>query len=87
VVCSESELGLLRRDSGSIYERRLRVVTGADGFMGSHQLGPLSDFCFCIDGVRGHLRVAAHGKPGEVYVDGQGESLDSRLGGDDPACR
>ncbi len=38
-------------------------------------LDPLRDFCFCTDGVRGHLTVAAHGKPGEVYVYGQGENI------------
>ena len=38
-------------------------------------LEPLRDFCFCTDGVRGHLTVAAHGKPGEVYVYGQGENI------------
>ena len=39
------------------------------------QLDPLRDFCFCTDGVRGHLTVAAQGKPGEVYVYGQGENI------------
>jgi dTDP-glucose 4,6-dehydratase len=39
------------------------------------QLDPLRDFCFCTDGVRGHLTVAAHGIPGEVYVYGQGENI------------
>jgi len=38
-------------------------------------LEPLRDFCFCTDGVRGHLSVAAHGKPGDVYVYGQGENI------------
>ena len=38
-------------------------------------LEPLRDFCFCSDGVRGHLTVAAHGKPGDVYVYGQGENI------------
>jgi len=38
-------------------------------------LDPLRDFCFCTDGVRGHLTVAAHGNPGEVYVYGQGEAI------------
>ena len=33
-------------------------------------LDPLRDFCFCTDGVRGHLTVAAHGRPGDVYVYG-----------------
>src|SRR2546427_3099603 len=27
------------------------------------QLDPMRDFCFCTDGVRGHLTVAAHGIP------------------------
>jgi dTDP-glucose 4,6-dehydratase len=39
------------------------------------QLEPLRDFCFCTDGVRGHLTVAAHGVPGDVYVYGQGENI------------
>ena len=39
------------------------------------QLEPLRDFCFCTDGVRGHLTVAATGIPGDVYVYGQGENI------------
>ena len=38
-------------------------------------LDPLRDFCFCTDGVRGHLTVAANGVPGEHYVYGQGENI------------
>ena len=38
-------------------------------------LEPLRDFCFCTDGVRGHLTVAAKGTPGDVYVYGQGENI------------
>jgi dTDP-glucose 4,6-dehydratase len=38
-------------------------------------LEPLRDFCFCTDGVRGHLTVAAKGSPGDVYVYGQGENV------------
>src|SRR5918997_356840 len=38
-------------------------------------LEPLRDFCFCTDGVRGHLTVAAHGVPGDVYVYGQGQNI------------
>src|SRR4249919_2274196 len=38
-------------------------------------LEPLRDFCFCSDGVRGHLTVAAKGTPGDVYVYGQGENI------------
>jgi dTDP-glucose 4,6-dehydratase len=38
-------------------------------------LEPLRDFCFCGDGVRGHLTVAAHGIPGDVYVYGQGKNI------------
>ena len=41
----------------------------------SGNLEPLRDFCFCTDGVRGHLTVAAHGTPGDVYVYGQGENI------------
>jgi dTDP-glucose 4,6-dehydratase len=39
------------------------------------QLEPMRDFCFCTDGVRGHLMVAARGIPGDVYVYGQGENI------------
>ena len=39
------------------------------------QLEPLRDFCFCTDGVRGHLTVTAYGIPGDVYVYGQGENI------------
>jgi dTDP-glucose 4,6-dehydratase len=42
------------------------------------QLEPLRDFCFCTDGVRGHLTVAAHGVPGDVYVYGQGKNISMR---------
>jgi dTDP-glucose 4,6-dehydratase len=38
-------------------------------------LEPLRDFCFCTDGVRGHLMVAAKGVPGDVYVYGQGQNI------------
>jgi dTDP-glucose 4,6-dehydratase len=38
-------------------------------------LEPLRDFCFCTDGVRGHLTVAAYGIPGDVYVYGQGTNI------------
>jgi dTDP-glucose 4,6-dehydratase len=38
-------------------------------------LDPLRDFCFCTDGVRGHLTVAAMGKPGDVYCYGQGRNI------------
>lgn len=38
-------------------------------------LEPLRDFCFCTDGVRGHLTVAAKGVPGDHYVYGQGENI------------
>jgi dTDP-glucose 4,6-dehydratase len=39
------------------------------------QLEPMRDFCFCTDGVRGHLTVAAQGIPGDHYVYGQGENI------------
>src|SRR2546421_7548112 len=39
------------------------------------QLEPMRDFCFCTDGVRGHLSVAAHGVPGDLYAYGQGENI------------
>ena len=41
-------------------------------------LEPLRDFCFCTDGVRGHLMVAAKGIPGDLYVYGQGENISMR---------
>ncbi len=39
---------------------------------------PMRDFCFCTDGVRGHLMVAARGIPGDVYVYGQGTNISMR---------
>jgi dTDP-glucose 4,6-dehydratase len=42
------------------------------------QLEPMRDFCFCTDGVRGHLTVAALGIPGDVYVYGQGANITMR---------
>jgi dTDP-glucose 4,6-dehydratase len=42
------------------------------------QLEPMRDFCFCTDGVRGHLMVAARGIPGDVYVYGQGQNITMR---------
>jgi dTDP-glucose 4,6-dehydratase len=39
------------------------------------QLEPMRDFCFCTDGVRGHLTVAARGIPGDLYVYGQGTNI------------
>jgi dTDP-glucose 4,6-dehydratase len=39
------------------------------------QLDPMRDFCYCTDGVRGHLAVAAHGVPGDVYAYGQGKNI------------
>jgi dTDP-glucose 4,6-dehydratase len=41
-------------------------------------LEPMRDFCFCTDGVRGHLTVAAHGVPGDLYVYGQGANISMR---------
>jgi dTDP-glucose 4,6-dehydratase len=38
-------------------------------------LDPMRDFCYCTDGVRGHLTVAARGIAGDVYVYGQGENI------------
>jgi dTDP-glucose 4,6-dehydratase len=42
------------------------------------QLEPMRDFCFCTDGVRGHLVVAARGIPGDLYVYGQGKNIAMR---------
>src|SRR3954464_835468 len=36
VIWSEGELDALRADLGDVYEGRTCLVTGADGFMGSH---------------------------------------------------
>jgi dTDP-glucose 4,6-dehydratase len=38
-------------------------------------LEPRRDFCFCTDGVRGHLTVAARGIAGDLYVYGQGKNI------------
>ena len=53
--------------TGTIITQALSATTIELG-----QLEPLRDFCFCTDGVRGHLTVAAQGVPGDVYVYGQG---------------
>ena len=50
-------------------------------------LEPLRDFCFCTDGVRGHLMVAAQGVPGDVYVYGQGENISMADWADDDPPR
>ena len=51
-------------------------------------LEPLRDFCFCTDGVRGHLTVAAQGRPRRRLRLRPGlEHLDGRLGRPDPAHR
>ena len=42
------------------------------------QLDPMRDFCFCTDGVRGHLTVAAQGIAGDLYVYGQGHNITMR---------
>ena len=42
------------------------------------QLDPMRDFCYCTDGVRGHLTVAARGVPGDLYVYGQGRNITMR---------
>ena len=36
VIWTETELDELRRDFGDVYDGRTCLVTGADGFMGSH---------------------------------------------------
>jgi len=38
-------------------------------------LDPRRDFCFCTDGIRGHLTVAARGIAGDLYVYGQGKNI------------
>jgi dTDP-glucose 4,6-dehydratase len=38
-------------------------------------LEPMRDFCYCTDGVRGHLMVAQHGIAGDVYCYGQGNNI------------
>ena len=66
-----------------------RYVTGHDHHAGARRgreielgaLEPLRDFCFCTDGVRGHLTVAAHGIAGRPLRLRPGrEHLDGRLG-------
>jgi len=53
------------------------VITQAleRGFVELGNLEPMRDFCYCTDGVRGHLTVAAAGIPGDVYCYGQGENV------------
>lgn len=41
-------------------------------------LRPRRDFTFFVDGIRAHLALAAHGKPGEVYTYGNGRSITMR---------
>ena len=75
------EPALRHRDDHHAGARRARPIE-----LG--QLEPLRDFCFCTDGVRGHLTVAARGIPGDVYVYGQGKNISmARLGRADPARR
>jgi dTDP-glucose 4,6-dehydratase len=50
-----------------------QALTRPDVELGA--LEPLRDFCFTTDGVRGHLTVAAHGVPGDLYVYGQGKNI------------
>jgi dTDP-glucose 4,6-dehydratase len=38
-------------------------------------LEPMRDFCYCTDGVRGHLAVTLNGIPGDVYCYGQGRNI------------
>ena len=35
----------------------------------------MRDFCYCTDGVRGHLAVTVNGIPGDVYCYGQGRNI------------
>ena len=42
------------------------------------QLEPMRDFCYCTDGVRGHLAIAARGVPGDLYAYGQGRNVSMR---------
>jgi dTDP-glucose 4,6-dehydratase len=56
--------------TGTIITQALTRVTVELG-----QLDPMRDFCFCTDGVRGHLMVAARGIPGDLYVYGQGKNV------------
>ena len=44
------------------------------------KLEPLRDFCFCTDGVRGHLTVAAQGIPATSTSTARAEHLDGGLG-------
>jgi dTDP-glucose 4,6-dehydratase len=38
-------------------------------------LEPMRDFCYCMDGVRGHLAVTLNGIAGDVYCYGQGRNI------------
>jgi dTDP-glucose 4,6-dehydratase len=38
-------------------------------------LEPMRDFCYCTDGVRGHLAVTVNGIAGDVYCYGQGRNV------------
>jgi dTDP-glucose 4,6-dehydratase len=38
-------------------------------------LNPMRDFCFVLDGVRGHLTVARNGRAGDTYCYGQGQNI------------
>ncbi len=38
-------------------------------------LEPMRDFCYCTDGIRGHLAVTVAGIPGDVYCYGQGRNI------------
>jgi dTDP-glucose 4,6-dehydratase len=38
-------------------------------------LNPMRDFCFVLDGVRGHLIVARNGRAGDTYCYGQGQNI------------
>ena len=41
-------------------------------------LDPMRDFCYCTDGVRGHLAVILKGIPGDVYCYGQDRNISVR---------
>jgi dTDP-glucose 4,6-dehydratase len=56
--------------TGTVITQALELETVELG-----QLQPMRDFCYCTDGVRGHLTVAAHGTAGDLYCYGQGENV------------
>ena len=61
-IWTESDLADLRRDFGDVYAGRTVLVTGADGFMGSHLTDALVELALDPErraqlGAQAHLRA------------------------------